>query len=576
MNDNDVLPESRAAPSGTSLALLRLPFSFSQEPLLHTSAFLDLAKEWGERITLDELSSWHSAGVFLPYFSVVDDADSRWIVDLPADERSEPADYARRGRLRDAAFEPPGSATYERPADAEAGWWDGFLFSRWQILDVKYARNRFGRLQHDDDSAALRYEAVEKRRESLALSVLATRQLPLIVGQIMHAGDDERRLERSRFDVDDARRLSIVQYPASELRGTAEFLLSSARFDDPMADWWPLIRHSNHSGWSKIRGSVRYAVERRIAAELLLRAHESLSDIGVVSPLPGPNPDRHYRDVLYDRISPGPVVADSLDRALGALGLSPYPRVLLLLEGATEVTHVNALLAELGLSKPNRVRIQNMRTSNASPAQIAQYATSPRVGPQRYGVQLFDATPTALFVAMDPENRWMDHASREEQRRLLHLAIREEVAAQGAEVTDGELDILVHIFVWGDQKYELANFSDHELEEGLIELAREKGCLPDDAAAWRADLAASLAYARERSLDVSVVFQRARIPEAKLRLAEILLPALMQKFEHEISNAGNISTPVVEMVMQVRDLVHRLAGGTYSFQTPPTTPALGN
>jgi len=331
------------------------------------------------------------------------------------------------------------------------------------------------------------------------------------------------------------------------------------------------VNNSDHSGWSKIRGNVRYAVERRIAAELLLRAHESLSEVGLVPPLPGPNPDRHFRDALDDRITPGAVVADSLDRALGALGLSPYPRVVLLLEGATEVTHVNALLAELGLSRPSRVRIQNLRASNASPAQIARYAASPRVGPQRYGVQLLDATPTALFVAMDPENRWVDYASREEQRRLLHLSIREEVAAQGAEVTDAELDMLVHIFVWGDQKYELANFSDQELEEGLFELAREKACLPEDVAAWRADLTASLAYARERRLDVSVVFARARIPEAKPRLAEILLPALMQKFEQEIGAEGEISTPVVEMVMQVRDLVRRLAGGTYSLQTPPTT-----
>ena len=571
MDTIGLIPATGATADGSSLALLRLPFSFSQERLLRTKDFISLAEEWDSPLTREELFKWHQSGVFYPVFTAVDEIDQAFVIDVAAEERGDPADFAREGRLRDSASMPASSVTYDRPKGADHRWWDGFLFSRWQVLEIKHARARANFLEFGEDAEKLRLQAVEDRRMVLALSALEVRHLPLILGLIRYNGGVDSRLQRSRFDIDDATRLALAAYPAEQLRRAAEILLSSARFHDPMADWWPLIRHSSNNGWSSIRGSVRYAIEQRIAAEMFLRAHESIAELGLLSPLPGPNADAHVREPLYDRISAAPEVSDSLERALGQFGLSPFPRVLLALEGRTEVIHVSALLAELGLDRPSRVRIQNMGTSNLSPHLLARYATSPRIGPARYGRQLLDATPTALFVAMDPENLWEDQTKRDEQRAALHTAIRSEVAAQGAEITDQELEMLVHIFVWGNQKYELANFTDDELATALTELAKEQSRLPANAEAWRAKLGEDLAYARAGGFDIKVVFGRSGMLEAKPRLAELLLPILMEKFEKEVAADGGIVTPVVDMVMQVYDLCQRLAGGTYSLATPPAS-----
>jgi regulatory protein YycI of two-component signal transduction system YycFG len=56
-----------------------------------------------------------------------------------------------------------------------------------------------------------------------------------------------------------------------------------------------------------------------------------------------------------------------------------------------------------------------------------------------------------------------DKPTGSEERRKLQAAIREEVRYQDADISQDDLDILVSVHVWGDDKYELANFTDDEL-----------------------------------------------------------------------------------------------------------------
>ncbi len=98
---------------------------------------------------------------------------------------------------------------------------------------------------------------------------------------------------------------------------------------------------------------------------------------------------------------------------------------------------------------------------------------TPRLGRQEAdGSWRLTATPTALVIAMDPENKWATPENRANECRKLQAAIREEVVLQGGDIGQEELDVLVNIHVWGDQKYELANFTDDELLAALAELAR--------------------------------------------------------------------------------------------------------
>jgi hypothetical protein len=98
----------------------------------------------------------------------------------------------------------------------------------------------------------------------------------------------------------------------------------------------------------------------------LLRAHEELAEAGVVAPLPdliGKNWWTGWT-ALHDRVDSQRSGGKSLERALGAFGLSPHPKVLLLVEGDTEMLHLPRLLDLFGLNRPHLVRVQNCRSSN--------------------------------------------------------------------------------------------------------------------------------------------------------------------------------------------------------------------
>src|SRR5207248_1868481 len=67
----------------------------------------------------------------------------------------------------------------------------------------------------------------------------------------------------------------------------------------------------------------------------------------------------------------------------------------------------------------------------------------PRIG-RRVGDRWpLDASPTALVLAMDPENHFATAQQRAEERRKLQAAIREEVRYQDADISQDDLDILV-------------------------------------------------------------------------------------------------------------------------------------
>jgi hypothetical protein len=64
---------------------------------------------------------------------------------------------------------------------------------------------------------------------------------------------------------------------------------------------------------------------------------------------------------------------------------------------------------------------------------------------------------------------------------------------------------------------------------------------------------------RAESFDIKIALGRLRIPVEKLKLAELLLPDLLAQLSKESSQ----QSPVIAMVQEVNDLVHRLSGGGY-------------
>lgn len=264
---------------------------------------------------------------------------------------------------------------------------------------------------------------------------------------------------------------------------------------------------------------------------------------------------------LHDRLRATYPEPQTLERALHELGLSPHPRVILLVEGETEMEHVPALLAEFGLTQPQQVRVIDTKSSSINAQLIARYGITPRVGRKVADNRWFlDASPTALVIAMDPENHFATQADCDAVRKTLQGAIRAEVRRQDAEITQDELDFLVTIHTWGTDKYELANFTDDELVPAVTTLATQQNNPRVNLPTWEQDLRAALTAARSAHDDIQMALGRGmHMREDKVALAKLLWPTLQARCEAEYVD-NKVSTPVLRVVLEVVRLVDKLTG----------------
>ncbi|WZH35546.1 MAG: hypothetical protein PIR02_12255 [Microbacterium enclense] len=545
-----------------TMKLLEIPFVFSQERLLESGRFIAEAKLWGYRLTLRDLQELNTLGLLVPFYRAADQQDASMVAAPHPKDYSRVARYAREGMIRDPATDDSSARwPHLRPENAGRDWWDGFLYGKWQLLGLKDAltgrENWRVRYEFVTDAAAW---AQKLRNEQVAMAALSARWLPQIIGQISYSdGADRESLSAARYGSDSKTRLRAVSFPAEQLLPVAEHLLSRAHTNDPMREWWGLIRHSDHSGWFKLRGGALEAVWQRLAAEILLRAYEELAEAGELAPLRDPSAARVWTP-LVDRVGAQPH-ADGLERSLARVGLAPHPRVLLVVEGKTEMLHLSALLQELGIGASHQVRLDEQGTSSDWPHELAR-SVVPRLGRVRGGHYDVDSGTTALVVAMDAEGRyWGTTESRALYLRKLQNVVQLGVQAQGGMLTQSELDALVHVRTWGQFKYELANFTDQELNDALVTVAVSGGYDVDAA-----ELRDAIAHVRERKLDIKVVFDRMGWSLEKGALAELLLPVLIGKLDHDDSDQVNV--PVIELAYDVHDLVKRFSRAGFHLEAP--------
>lgn len=437
------------------------------------------------------------------------------------------------------------------------------------------------------DADTWREQEAKHRGEHLAIAALTARYFPSIVGRIrFDSAEEQAGVRAAQYDIDAAHRLQAASHPIDGLRDLAEFMLLHAASIDPASEWWDLIRHSNHQGWFRLRGSALEAVWWRLGAEVLLRAHEELAEAGVLEPLPELAGSR-FHHALLDRPGP-PQDGPGLERSLARLGLSSHTRVILVVEGETELLYISTLLSEIGLSRPHLVRLIAQGTSSDWPRQLATYA-APRLGGTLGGRRLLDSMPTSLVVAMDAEGAW--GTPRQQARNLARMQriVRDQVAAQGGTLTQDELDTLVKVRTWGEFTFEMANFTDDEIDVGFRAVARRHDLADPDDPDVSAELRRAITHVRNRKLDVKVVFDRMRWPVHKMTLAEELAPVLTTKLDHDENDPDHLHPPAIQLVYDVYDLVQRPSGGRFSLETEvpaaeqpapadpdiPAPPALG-
>jgi hypothetical protein len=547
-----------------------MPFTFIQDDLLKTRDFVKAARERGQNITEENLQDLHSRRLLVPLFRVSDFPVIGRQLDVVPDGNLDARRLARQaaseGQLYDCAEEGYSSAwPYVRPDDEHnRDWWNGFLYSSWQLTDLHRAlseRTLLGHMQRRVQHNVPPRELWRRHSRTLALVSLAPRYLPGILGRLsMPGGINRDALEGFTLEADVGGLLQEVHYDPSHLRADAEYLLGQAS-RDPLRGWLPLVRHASYDAWKKLHGEPLDCLWLRIAAEMLLRAHEELALRGDLEPLPDITGVMH-QTALHGRLGRKNDSPKPLEQVLGNFGLSPHPRVLLVIEGKTERLHIKPLLEEFGLSQPEQVRVQQFNTSGASPQSLARYAVTPRIGSKINDAWELIATPTALVIAMDPENKWKTPQKCEEERRKIQQAIREEVELLGGKISDDSLDFQVTIFTWGEDKYELANFTDDELVSAIAQLAKGSNV---GSPSWMESVRSELLDARMAHSDIKIVTGPLRVQ--KTQLAKLLWPVLLAKCQTELTT-GKIETPILKVVLKVQELVARLSGGSYVLPPP--------
>jgi len=267
---------------------------------------------------------------------------------------------------------------------------------------------------------------------------------------------------------------------------------------------------------------------------------------------------------LLDRISDPTPDEEPLEAVLADFGLVPTPRLLLLVEGETELVHLPSLVAAFANPRPEFIRVQHLGGNTVNPELLARYVVTPHIGQPLGDGWMLNTPPTALMIAVDEEPPWDTTEKRDQKERRIRAHIRHEVELQGGGIDDETLDFLVHIRTWGPAGcYELANFTDDELVDALS--MRDGDGSHQTGPPSPSNIRELLTEARRGTRTFSALVGRCRT--SKPRLAKRLWPVLRAKAEREIAK-GELTTPVVRVLADAIDVANAVHPQVRALRAP--------
>ena len=306
-----------------------------------------------------------------------------------------------------------------------------------------------------------------------------------------------------------------------------------------------------------LKDAALIAMDDRIAAEILLRFYEDLALRGQAEPLPDLSGAMGWHP-LHERLSNR---EDTLDEALTDLGISPHPRVVLALEGETEVYHAPLVWRTLGYSSaPELIRVLKLGGVGQNLQKVAALNVAPLIGKQvpAPGATAWTAIrPLAhLLMAVDPDKPFNTPENIEKERTKLLDEIKDVLKAQGVERPNpDELEHLVEIRVWDAPCYEFAHFTDEELADGITAAHKTVN-------GWtRDELIAALNHWRNEGKDIKHVWYRGgptaqpnrwtgkwEYQVSKVKLAEALWPTLLRKIQLAMVTEDAPVPPIMQVI----------------------------
>jgi hypothetical protein len=557
-----------------------MPWALTQKQPLDAAAFISEAAKRGFTLDIATLRELYRRRLLIPFMMLTHQP-----VRPPAKPREPDSPFGGTllkelqhahdtGRLRDLSSLPYMSRlAWERSRQKSQGWWNGMIYSYYQLLVLptienilvyrryqKRGRRRLARLPEPD--AILRHQTGRLRKMAVALTALDARYLPNLDPEWIQVSDvlDPEDWAGYRESFDPVPMQAWLAYPPEQIRQDAEWLLTRAHTVDPVGtDWSRLMRRAPAKSRKYLKDAALLALDARIAAEILLRFYEDLAHRRQAEPLPDLSVYKGWHP-LHERLSNHP---ETLDDDLVCLGISPHPRVVLALEGETEMYHAPLVWRVLGFSEaPELMRLLKLGGTSQDLTKVAAVTAAPLVGGQvRADAWKLIKPYTRLFVAVDPDSPFTTPERVAAEKTKIINEIRGVLKAQGVtRPNSAELDELVEIRVWDAPCYEFAHFTDDELADGLIEVH------PTIDGWTRDELVEALSYWRAKKKDIKRVWESGRWIEpsksmtgrwepepSKVKLAEALWPTLLRKI-HLYKTMQD--APVPPIVAVINDAYH--------------------
>lgn len=226
-----------------------------------------------------------------------------------------------------------------------------------------------------------RQRARRLREIVIAVSALEPAYYSRVIGRLsLPARDDFEPFERWRRARKLGSALRWLGVSSAWIKDAAAALLADADRFDPLGDWLEVVAEAEPEKWKRLRGQARSAMDLRIAAEVLLLYYDDLVAAGRTNPLPEPPPRTAGPfDGRLKRQRP-------LDALLTDFGLSPHPRLVLVVEGPTERLLFPRVMRQVGLrTDDDFISIQDAEGSRPTSARYwptpLRHASSRRRAP---------------------------------------------------------------------------------------------------------------------------------------------------------------------------------------------------
>ena len=300
-------------------------------------------------------------------------------------------------------------------------------------------------------------EAIASWRQlAITLSALDTYYWPQITHQLVHDLDVWQQAFQA-FDRQQS--LDWLGLTLEQVERQITSLLATASFTDDMGEFYDLIRRASAEAWKSLRGDAAVAMDYRLAADILARFAEDL------------NPGGDYAGAQYAPLPQEGMSArpESLDAVLTHLRVSPFPALVVGLEGATEYKLVPRVMKTLGIQwDRNRIEFVDGGGTGADLSLLARYAAEPVIGRDLGDHVVLDRPLTRFLVMTDAENKYRTPADRRHQRKLLLGSLTKYVPQDlaGDYYINTRRDRIVDIVTWGKLPFEFAHFTDRAVGQG--------------------------------------------------------------------------------------------------------------